>query len=437
MKILYLVIFAILPFVFAEEIAEDIIDVETFLRRQLRTLGQPSTFKEVKFEKEKCEEEKLVTVYMSCKGCKVQKLFVYDFENLLMKGEKFCPKEMAEKGTRKVGFYSVGGERKLCFKQNPEVPANEFAVYELYRRLYGSSSEIPLPASQVIVMNGSVFLVSEFMQGEGLDEVFKGVKRNSKLGKDLSFDLSKFHSLAVFSMLINPEDCRPQNCLLRKNADGLSELVLIDHDRSFCKEIVEGGEGEIKTRVHCAVFCFRTLMQEKLEKDPFVKNYKVAIDNWYFSCCMYSDYLRNLGQFVIGEGADLSLGVEEYFVKQIKAKVKVIKEESRKKQTVESIFSKLMPDLARVYKKYQPENKDSDLLGAAKCNFDVDRGRSSDKTPPSASVPLSDFKVDPDLIAENGSVKGEISYVTNRKKKFYVNGYTRRDGVSVKGHWRS
>jgi molybdate-binding protein len=41
------------------------------------------------------------------------------------------------------------------------------------------------------------------------------------------------------------------------------------------------------------------------------------------------------------------------------------------------------------------------------------------------------------LIAENGSSYGEISEDTGRPKTVYVNGYTRQDGTYVKSHFRS
>jgi hypothetical protein len=39
--------------------------------------------------------------------------------------------------------------------------------------------------------------------------------------------------------------------------------------------------------------------------------------------------------------------------------------------------------------------------------------------------------------AENGSCYGDISATTGRAKTTYVNGYTRKDGTYVRGHYRS
>jgi hypothetical protein len=41
------------------------------------------------------------------------------------------------------------------------------------------------------------------------------------------------------------------------------------------------------------------------------------------------------------------------------------------------------------------------------------------------------------VVAENGSYKGEISEATGRPKDVYVNGYYRKDGTYVRGHYRS
>jgi hypothetical protein len=38
---------------------------------------------------------------------------------------------------------------------------------------------------------------------------------------------------------------------------------------------------------------------------------------------------------------------------------------------------------------------------------------------------------------ENGSRYGDISRITGNPKTVYVNGYFRKDGTYVRGHWRS
>jgi hypothetical protein len=48
----------------------------------------------------------------------------------------------------------------------------------------------------------------------------------------------------------------------------------------------------------------------------------------------------------------------------------------------------------------------------------------------------SRYKPDP-YIAENGSYCGEISKRTNRPKNIYVQGYYRKDGKYVRGHYKS
>jgi molybdate-binding protein len=55
---------------------------------------------------------------------------------------------------------------------------------------------------------------------------------------------------------------------------------------------------------------------------------------------------------------------------------------------------------------------------------------------PSTSYVLDNVKIRP-FVVENGSYKGEISETTGRPKTVPVDGYYRKDGTYVKGHYRS
>ena len=73
-------------------------------------------------------------------------------------------------------------------------------------------------------MNGQVFLVSEFMDGKPLSEVFKSLDQSSEIDSRIhsdqansyKFNLENFQRLAIFSFVTVPEDSRPQNYLVRK-----------------------------------------------------------------------------------------------------------------------------------------------------------------------------------------------------------------------------
>jgi hypothetical protein len=56
---------------------------------------------------------------------------------------------------------------------------------------------------------------------------------------------------------------------------------------------------------------------------------------------------------------------------------------------------------------------------------------------PSFTLPSLPKTAEHPLVAENGSSYGEISKDTGRPKDVYVNGYYRKDGTYVRGHYRS
>lgn len=57
-------------------------------------------------------------------------------------------------------------------------------------------------------------------------------------------------------------------------------------------------------------------------------------------------------------------------------------------------------------------------------------------SPPSVMLP-ADTAEDKPAVAENGSSYGEISPATGRPKSVHVQGYYRKDGTYVRGHYRS
>ena len=119
---------------------------------------------------------------------------------------------------------------------------------------------MPIPLSEVLIINGRVFLVSQFVEGETLEKVLLEVQKGNNEYLEYKFDVERFQKLAIFCFLINPEDCRPQNCIVRKCKDSDKwQLVLIDNERAFCQEVVTD-HGSQKTRVHCVLFCFDALL---------------------------------------------------------------------------------------------------------------------------------------------------------------------------------
>ena len=105
----------------------------------------------------------------------IKKIKVSDPYQMLMRNDEFLPQiykeigdviiEKAQGGTRAVGIYGWEGRKRICLKQWPEVPTAEIAAYNLFKGLYPTvcSEDIPLPMSEVILMNKQVFSVLRFI----------------------------------------------------------------------------------------------------------------------------------------------------------------------------------------------------------------------------------------------------------------------------------
>lgn len=163
----------------------------------------------------------------------------------------------ASEGTRPVGIYNYKG-RKSCLKLCPEAPGVEVATRRFYEAFI-SYEDVPIPRSQVILMNGQCFLASEFIDGRPLRSFLES--RQSEPDQYV-LETASFQRLVIFCMMINPEDCRLENCLVRKKPNGLYEIVLIDNERSLGKEFVYG---EVATRVHCVLFCFYNMLLQPVD----------------------------------------------------------------------------------------------------------------------------------------------------------------------------
>jgi len=309
-------------------------------------------------------------------------------------------------GTRAVGFYSIDEKRCLCFKQWPEAPAYEIAIHKLYRALFPEDEgNFPLPASQVIVMNNQVFSVSEFMEGETLEHILKAVGTNPNYGNQWNFNLEKFQKLVIFSLLTNPEDCRPQNCLIKKIRESEEyQFILIDNERNLGQESAEFNDpekGRIATRVHCALFCFDQLIMSKIDRNFLARQRFTsitAIHRWIKECQSENQYQARLQQHFESEKIVLGntiFGVyhDERFIwglfEKLHTMMAACAEEER---SLAEIFWLTSPYLAEVYqisKDTQDISQGTHLLpNALHRILSIDGGRAGSVAPPSAYIPL-------------------------------------------------
>lgn len=214
---------------------------------------------------------------------RVRTIKVHDPDGILMRGGIFTPAKRANastlsgiemyragSGTRTVGIYSYG-DTKVCIKQWPEAPCNEIAVYQRYKSWFQAKhDEMPIPVSEVVLMDGQVFLISEFIEGESFEDVLRKVESDPTQACKYTFNLERFQKLAIFCLVSTvPEDCRLQNCIIRLIPGSEEyEFILIDNDRSLGRPITIGYQhperGIIYTRCHCFLLCFHAMLRHPI-----------------------------------------------------------------------------------------------------------------------------------------------------------------------------
>ncbi len=357
-------------------------------------------------------ETDIITVTLK-ENNKLKHYRVYDPYHRLMNGEEFCPADRPLGGTRKTGFYSIAGKRRLFFKQWPEAPEREYAVYKLYQQLFPEDQEnLPLPKSRTILMKDKVFLVSEYMEGETLEAVLDKVKEDPEYGKEWIFNAEKFQKLVYFSSLISPEDGRPQNYLIRKiKGSDEYEFVLVDNERTFGEhesiEYDHPEEGRIKTRVHCALLCFYEILLKKNVNTGFSKSHKLKsresiknnIKRWIGDCWVENKYQRQLQSLLRKEDlfkSTLGIFYNHTLIKKISIKLhRFDKALSISDRSFANIFWDINPELAGIYRiptSYaETESLENPLQLARERIHEIDEGRAGLTTPKSAYVPLDKY----------------------------------------------
>jgi len=411
-------------------------NVESFLRMHAHRLGityepesHPLSLSEIH------HKDAVITVYSKGESGSIKMYKVYDppvpvfdsegtqiFKRQLMKGQEFVPQDKASDGTRTVGFYSISGRKWLCFKQWPEAPGHEIAVRYLYKFLFPEDrNDLPLPASEVILMNDQIFLVSEFIEGENLEQVLRKADINSSYGNQWNFNLEKFQKLVLFSLLTNPEDCRPQNCIVRKKGSNEYEFVLIDNERSLAEEFIvydDPQREKVETRPHCFLFCFHELLMKpfKIEINEYaLANWQQYEEEQLYQYALYEHFKeRGLRE------AKLCLWYSEEFIADTYKKWRKIRPYKKNQQSdlykkdhqegnsLGNLFWEISPKLAEIYKipkevsEETPTDKPTKFhkgdrnripcKQAITVNFslilerirEIDRGRMASTAPPSA-----------------------------------------------------
>jgi len=341
------------------------ISVDDFLQRCATQLGirvdNPS--KSAFFLPLGCDEEHIVTVKLPSltHSESVETFRVYDPNEKLMRGQIFSPSDKAEGGTRQVGFYSINGKRALCAKKNPEAPGQERAVEILNKLLFEENDLSLVPKSMTISMSNEIFLISEYIEGETLEDAMNENSQNSHYMKDCKFNTKYFQQAILLSFLINPEDGRAQNYLIREIRPGECQLILIDNDRSLGEESVQfihPTEGLIETRVHCALLSFHEMFEKNVQLELLTRFNELTKDDisklmglWALACRSEDIYQRNLQRELtstVQQKSILGVAYDNKLIKKIKKKIFNIKEALHTKSFGE-VLHRISPELAHIY----------------------------------------------------------------------------------------
>lgn len=291
-------------------------------------------------------------------------------------------------GTRKVAACEIHGEKRFCFKQWPEAPGIEMAARQFFEMFMPDGEDVPIPRSVTIAINGQVFLVSEFIEGVPLRDFLNLIKDDDPCH---FFDELSFQRLILFCMITNPEDCRLENCLVRQKSNGNYEIVLIDNERSFGREIVQSG---VETRVHCVPFCFYSMLNRPPVLEHTLCSTLVShakLRERLFKLLNEQKYQLALRESLKEKGKPsiLSLPLGEPFITNLAWKwsditYKVIFE----KKNLAKIFGEVMPLQLTTLYLTDPESGKSALDRI----MEVDTGRNSESgTPASSWVSLPDY----------------------------------------------
>lgn len=269
------------------------------------------------------------------------------------------------------------------------------------------TEEWPIPIAETILINDQVFLVSEFIEGETLDQVLKKVETDPSYGSDWIFDHSQIQKSVLFSSFINPEDGRTQNYLFSPVPGSAKiRIYLLDHDRSLGSADAEYNHpemGKLKTRVYCALLCFHELLQGTISQEIISRiseNFSAGIGSWAIECHEESLYQRELQKLIPKHSLKSILGTvyNEELISSIFFKLKKIRKACiNAEESFIKVFCSANPELSTIYKisanntaMNTPTTKNILQLALIRIHS-IDGGRAGLITPPSSYIPIENY----------------------------------------------
>ncbi len=169
------------------------------------------------------------------------------------KGEFNAKKESSSvKGRHLVMQVTLPDPGSVYLKVYPEMPGMEYAASSLSRLLTGRG--LPLVAIARFEVGKEIYpvLISEAINGYHFDEVIKQKR-------DISFDSRFYSEMMILTLMLNPEDAKPDNFILVATQKDTDEnpcmgFVSIDNDRTFYPSVLREEEKNtilVKSIVYC------------------------------------------------------------------------------------------------------------------------------------------------------------------------------------------
>lgn len=358
---------------------------------------------------EECQAEFLIMVHYHKGDGTVICQWVYDPECILMKGDLFNPSDhnhllKGKKGSTKVGFYPVDGEKALCFKEKPKYPFFERAVCLLNQTIFGEEDD-GIPNSETILINGYPFTVSCYVDGPDFEDVIKNMRLDTACNSDF---IANLHHMKVLAMVSSPEDGRAQNYILRKvdDLDGhpVYRIVSIDNEHSLIKSSPHPSKKypDVTIRPHSAVYCFgeKNPNYDALKATLFTQTPHSICKNWDSKMGLERQYHLEISKCAKGVGS-FFVEIEEVVCLQIESCLEEIYCGLREGGTLEQIFHRVNPGLFTFYQNLgtpvTPPNTrghcvlpSSSLRKAAAAVSRIDGSRLEDSATPLSACGLHD-----------------------------------------------
>ena len=229
-------------------------------------------------------------------------------EMLLHKDGSFKKKGNGEYGRRNVRVINYQGY-KLHFKENPELPGMEYALGSLIRKITGQGAPVTTLLKFTIGNKVYPVQVSRTVKGINLqDALNEGAERLDKISS------KSFGLMCIASLLINPEDGKPDNYILEpvKGSDNEFNynVVCVDNDHGLVPALARE-EMRTKVMVKTILYCMKQ-MHKNLDKEVREQilsiNFAELLGKWLEDLNRVDNEYRSL--FTVKEQAKLLNQVE-------------------------------------------------------------------------------------------------------------------------------